>query len=94
MQMPCKKDERIELEEGIFSVDEVSEGLHIEQILHRAHQIHRSHGGLIGYDLEDWLQAERESIAEISQPMSRPKEWTSEQRLLEMRAPSFRGGGI
>ncbi len=42
-------------EDGIFSEDAVSEGLRIEEILHRAHQIHRAHGGLIGYDLEDWL---------------------------------------
>ena len=32
----------------------------IENLLHRAHEIHREHGGILGYDLEDWLQAEKE----------------------------------
>ena len=55
-----KVAERIELQDAIFSGDSVSEALHIEDILNRAHEIHRAHGGLLGYDLEDWLQAERE----------------------------------
>ena len=50
------------LQDEIFSANAVSEGLHIEDILNRAHEIHRAHGGLFGYDLEDWLQAERESV--------------------------------
>jgi hypothetical protein len=32
----------------------------IEAVLKRAHEIQRSRGGLFGYDLDDWLQAERE----------------------------------
>jgi hypothetical protein len=32
----------------------------IEGIMNRAHEIHRAHGGLVGYDLEDWLEAEHE----------------------------------
>jgi len=32
----------------------------IENLLRRAHEIHRQHGGIFGYDLEDWLQAEKE----------------------------------
>ena len=32
----------------------------IENLLRRAHEIHREHGGILGYDLEDWLQAEKE----------------------------------
>jgi hypothetical protein len=51
---------QIELQEAIFSGDAVSEALRIEEVLNRAHEIHRAHGGLFGYDLEDWLQAERE----------------------------------
>lgn len=31
----------------------------IENIVHRAHQIHRQHGGFFGYDFEDWVQAWR-----------------------------------
>ena len=51
---------RIELQEVIFDENAVSEAVQIEEVLNRAHEIHRAHGGLIGYDLEDWLQAERE----------------------------------
>src|ERR1700684_4081749 len=90
MNLNCKATEQIELEGGIFSEDAVSEGLHIEEILHRAHQIHRDRGGLIGYDLEDWLQAERKSIEEIGQPTSTSKERTSEARRLEIRTPDFK----
>jgi hypothetical protein len=69
--------ERIEVEDGSFSEDAASEGVRIEEILHRTHQIHRARGGLIGYDLEDWLQAERELIREISQSISKSKERSS-----------------
>jgi hypothetical protein len=54
--------EQIELQDVILNEDVVSEALKIEEVLNRAHQIHRANGGLIGYDLEDWLQAERELI--------------------------------
>jgi hypothetical protein len=33
----------------------------IEEIARRAHQIHREHGGLVGYDFDDWTQAWQES---------------------------------
>jgi hypothetical protein len=55
-----------ELEGKIESQDVISnriapgEALRIEEVMNRAHEIHRGHGGLIGYDLEDWLQAEHE----------------------------------
>jgi hypothetical protein len=29
----------------------------IEAILRRARQIHREHGGIFGYDLDDWIEA-------------------------------------
>jgi hypothetical protein len=32
----------------------------IEEILRRAHEINREHGGMFGYDFEDWLKAWRE----------------------------------
>jgi hypothetical protein len=32
----------------------------VHEIRHRAYQIHLDHGGLNGYDLDDWLHAERE----------------------------------
>ena len=52
--------ETIESQETIFSEAAVSEALQIEEILNRAYEIRRARGGLFGYDLEDWLQAERE----------------------------------
>jgi hypothetical protein len=90
MHLDSKVAERIELKDGIFSEDAVIEGMHIEEILHRAHQIHRARGGLIGYDLEDWLQAEREWFGEINQPISRSNERGSEPRSLEIRTPDFK----
>lgn len=50
-----------------FSKDAISDAFRIEEVLNRAHEIHRAHGGLIGYDLEDWLQAERE-LADRNRP--------------------------
>jgi hypothetical protein len=38
------------------------EASQIEEVLNRAYQIHHAHGGWIGYDLEDWQQAEQELI--------------------------------
>lgn len=41
----------------------------IEEIVRRAHRIHREHGGLFGYDFEDWAQAwgDLPQIASLSQ---------------------------
>ena len=41
----------------------------IEDIVRRAHRIHREHGGLFGYDFEDWVQAWRDlpQIASLTQ---------------------------
>jgi hypothetical protein len=52
--------EKIEPQEVVFTQHAVDEALQIEQVLNRAYEIRRAHGGLFGYDLEDWLQAERE----------------------------------
>ena len=52
----------IELGGGVYNEYPCAEAIQIERILNRAHEIHRAHGGLFGYDLEDWLQAERESF--------------------------------
>lgn len=53
---------QIESQVVISSGTAVSEASQIEEVLNRAYQIHRAHGGLIGYDLEDWLQAEHEWV--------------------------------
>jgi hypothetical protein len=52
--------ETIEPQGVIFSEGAVSEAFQIENILNRAYEIHRARGGLFGYDLEDWLEAQRE----------------------------------
>jgi hypothetical protein len=57
-----KVAEQIELQDVNFNKEVVSEALQIEEVLNRAHEIHRAHGGLFGYDLEDWLEAERELV--------------------------------
>jgi len=36
----------------------------IDELMRRAYQIHRQQGGIFGYDLEDWLQAEKELAEE------------------------------
>ena len=89
MHLQSEAVERNELEDGTFSEDAVREGLRIEEILHRAHQIHRARGGLIGYDLEDWLQEERERIGEISRPVSKSKERNADPCLFEICTPGF-----
>jgi hypothetical protein len=52
--------QKIESQEVFFNEDAVSEALQIEEVLNRAYEIRRARGGLFGYDLEDWLEAERE----------------------------------
>jgi hypothetical protein len=53
---------QIELQEVISNRNVLSETFQIEAVMNRAHEIHRANGGLIGYDLEDWQQAERELV--------------------------------
>lgn len=36
---------------------EPTDALKIEEVLRRAREIHRNHGGMFGYDFEDWAQA-------------------------------------
>src|SRR5437879_2761102 len=36
---------------------EIRDELDIEKVLRRAREIHRQHGGIFGYDFEDWVQA-------------------------------------
>jgi hypothetical protein len=39
-----------------------------ERIRQRAHEIHKARGGGSGRELDDWLQAERELLAEQEHP--------------------------
>lgn len=41
-----------------------------EQIRQRAYEIHKARGGAPGRELDDWLQAEREFLAEQERPAS------------------------
>ena len=59
--------ERTKSPEVAFSDDALGTAWRIEEVLSRAHEIHRARGGLFGYDLEDWLEAERE-LAERNRP--------------------------
>jgi hypothetical protein len=52
--------ETIEKQGEIFNQAAVTEASWIEEILNRAYKIRRARGGLFGYDLEDWVQAQRE----------------------------------
>ena len=52
---------------------EAGEALNIGGVLRRAREIHRQHGGMFGYDFEDWAQAwsevpERSSRTEPEAP--------------------------
>src|ERR1700676_603244 len=58
--------EKIQTQELTFNESAVTEALQIEEVLNRAYEIRRARGGLFGYDLEDWLEAERE-VAEAHQ---------------------------
>ena len=39
------------------AIPEAADALKIEEVLRRAHEIHRRHGGIFGYDFEDWAEA-------------------------------------
>src|ERR1700732_4704468 len=60
MHVQDEVGQKIESREVFFNEDAVSEALQIEEVLNRAYEIRRARGGLFGYDLEDWLEAERE----------------------------------
>ena len=53
----------------------------IEGIMNRAHEIHRAHGGLIGYDLDDWLEAEHELYDKNRPEHFQPDETVHEELL-------------
>ena len=53
--------------EGRFLTDEIR-----EQIARRAYEVYAARGGQDGRDMDDWLQAEREVMAELEQQERRP----------------------
>ena len=50
-------NDRFEAQEKRLAYPGASDGLRIEEIFRRAHEIHRARGGVLAYDFEDWLQA-------------------------------------
>jgi hypothetical protein len=54
---------------GIYPAGfQTRDSLQIEEILRRAREIHRQHGGVFGYDFEDWAQAWTELPQSASGP--------------------------
>jgi hypothetical protein len=53
----------------------------IEKVMNRAQMIHRAHGGLIGYDLQDWLEAEHELFENNRPERFQPEETVHEELL-------------
>jgi hypothetical protein len=39
------------------AIPDAAGAVDIEEVLRRAREIHRQHGGFFGYDFEDWVQA-------------------------------------
>ena len=49
-------------ETGVEEREVLLRSTHEEEIRNRAYQIYLQRGGQLGYELEDWLQAERELL--------------------------------
>ena len=47
----------IEVREPVAIEPQARGGVEIEKIILRARRIHREHGGLFGYDFDDWARA-------------------------------------
>jgi hypothetical protein len=59
-------NDRVDMQDMRAADLQANDGLRLDEILERAQEIHREHGGILGYDFEDWVQAwgeipERES---------------------------------
>lgn len=47
----------MEAPEMAAAIADAAGAVNIEEVLRRAREIHRQHGGIFGYDFEDWAQA-------------------------------------
>jgi len=77
--------ETIESQGEIFNQAAVTEASWIEEIVNRAHEIRRARGGLFGYDLEDWLQAQRELTERNGADQFQPKKHGTRDRRTEIK---------
>lgn len=60
---------------GLYAVGfQAGDSLRIEEILRRAREIHRQHGGIFGYDFEDWSEA----WGDLPQSGTRPEQFAAE----------------
>ena len=57
MLRPNEIQDALEVPEMLVANVDTSDALTIEEVLRRARKIHRQHGGMFGYDFEDWVQA-------------------------------------
>lgn len=67
--------DELEISEMGAANPEAKDGFKIETILRRAREIHRQHGGMFGYDFEDWVQA----WSELPERSSRTKPHLADQ---------------
>ncbi len=70
---------QIEMPVANATQPQAREEFRIEEILRRARQIHREHGGFFGYDFDDWAQA----WAELPRTASRAKLQSSGENKIE-----------
>src|ERR1700688_491173 len=57
MLQPSTMQDQVEISETAGMASQAAGRFGIEEILRRAYQIHREHGGFFGYDFDDWAQA-------------------------------------
>lgn len=57
MLQPNEIHNPTEAPEMTTAIADSAGAVNIEEVLRRAREIHRQHGGVFGYDFEDWAQA-------------------------------------
>lgn len=57
MLITSAAQDQIEVQEPVVIESQAQGGVEIEKIILRARRIHREHGGLFGYDFDDWARA-------------------------------------
>jgi len=57
MLLPAAIPDQLEIVKMGATNPQAKDAFKIEEVLRRAREIHRKHGGVFGYDFEDWAQA-------------------------------------